>query len=90
MEDLKYKPSVEIKLNKCDMTGTPCYAVKMGIEKTNTLLDSLKEYFANNTREQIEKDWKESDKFKDVGPTVKEFMENNLFCTKIKSQNLKN
>lgn len=58
------------------------------MEKTNTLLDSLKEYFANNTREQIEKDWKETEEWDNVGPTVKEFMENNLFCTKIKSQNL--
>lgn len=58
------------------------------MEKTNTLLDSLKEYFTNNTREQIEKDWKETEKWGKVGPTVDEFMENNLFCAKIKSQNL--
>ena len=35
------------------------------MEKTNTVLDSLKEYFANNTREQIEKDWKETEEWDD-------------------------
>ena len=39
-----------------------------------TVLDSLKKYFEENTREQIEKDWKESEKFDKVGPTCEEFL----------------
>ena len=40
----------------------------------STVLESLKLYFESNSREQIEKDWAECDKFKKVGPTVDEFI----------------
>lgn len=39
-----------------------------------SVLDSMKNYFEENTREQIEKDWKESEKFDKVGPTCDEFL----------------
>ena len=42
-----------------------------------TVLDSLKKYFEENSREQIEKDWKESEKFDKVGPTCEEFLSYN-------------
>lgn len=38
------------------------------------LLDSLKKYFEENSREQIEKDWKKSEKFDKIGPTCEEFL----------------
>lgn len=59
------------------------------LSKKLTVLDSLKEYFANNSREQIEKDWNETEEWDNVGPTVEEFMDHNLFCTKIKSEKFK-
>lgn len=39
-----------------------------------TILENLKLYFQNNSREQIEKDWAESEKYDKIGPTIDNFM----------------
>jgi len=41
----------------------------------NNILQDLKDYFKNTPREQIEKDWAETEKYDKVGPTVSEFLE---------------
>ena len=35
----------------------------------STVLEKLKLYFQNNSREQIENDWAKSEKYDKVGPT---------------------
>lgn len=40
----------------------------------NNILESLEAYFANNTREQIEKDWAELSHYDNIGPTVNDFL----------------
>lgn len=45
----------------------------------NTVLENLKLYFQNNSREQIEKDWAESEKYDKVGPSVDEFLHQSQF-----------
>lgn len=42
----------------------------------SNILENLKKYFAETPQEQIEKDWVETKKFDKVGPTIKEFIEN--------------
>lgn len=44
----------------------------------NTILDNLKSYFQNNSREQIEKDWAQSEKYDSVGPTIDDFIKKKL------------
>lgn len=40
-----------------------------------TILENLKEYYKTNTKEQIKKDWKASEKYDDVNsPKVEQFM----------------
>lgn len=47
----------------------------------NTILENLKSYFQENSREQIEKDWAEFDEYDNVGPSVYWFLEQSrLFC----------
>lgn len=41
------------------------------------MLDKLRRYFDETPREQIEKDWANSKKYDEVGPTVNEFIEHN-------------
>ena len=43
-------------------------------EEEKTMYGKLKEYFENTSTEQIEKDWKETKKYDEVGPTVREFI----------------
>lgn len=39
-----------------------------------TILDRLKQYYENNSQEQIEKDWAESEEYDQIGPLVDEFI----------------
>lgn len=39
------------------------------------LLQQLKDYFDNTPREVIEKEWREYDKYNEIGPTVNEYLE---------------
>ncbi|MDP4272662.1 MAG: hypothetical protein Q8907_00095 [Bacteroidota bacterium] len=41
----------------------------------STILESLKSYFQNNSREQIERDWAEFEKYDKIGLKVDEFLE---------------
>lgn len=41
-----------------------------------TIFENLKEYFKNTPKEQIQKDWDESEPFDKVGPTIVEFFNN--------------
>jgi hypothetical protein len=38
-----------------------------------TVLESLREYFKNTPREQVEKDWAKYDYLDDIGPNIGEF-----------------
>ena len=40
----------------------------------STILESLNQYFQNNTEEQIRKDWAEFAEYDKVGPKVDDFM----------------
>lgn len=44
-------------------------------ENKPDLLQQLKDYFDNTPREVIEKEWHEYDKFNEIEPTVKEYLE---------------
>lgn len=39
------------------------------------LLQQLKEYFENTPREVVEKEWREYDKYNEIGPSVEEYLE---------------
>ena len=43
--------------------------------KDNSILNQLIEYFNNTPRDVIEKEWREYDKYNEIGPTVKEYLE---------------
>ena len=43
--------------------------------KDNSILNQLIEYFNNTPRDIIEKEWHEYDKYNEIAPTVKEFLE---------------
>lgn len=45
------------------------------IMKDNSILNQLIEYFNNTPRDVIEKEWHEYDKYNEIGPTVKEYLE---------------
>lgn len=38
------------------------------------LLEQLRKHFHSMTQEELEKEWKEYDKYNSVGPTVNEFL----------------
>jgi hypothetical protein len=44
-------------------------------------VEKLREYFNQNTDEQIKKDWEKSKKFDDIKPTVEEFIDIKLKYT---------
>ena len=54
------------------------------LENKPDLLQQLKDYFDNTPREIIEKEWHEYDKYNEIGPTVKEYLEyvNKIYQTK--------
>jgi hypothetical protein len=39
------------------------------------LLNQLQEYFRSMSQEELEKEWKEYNKYNNLGPTVNEFLE---------------
>ena len=46
------------------------------------LLEELRNFLSTATPEQLEQAWKEVEQFKDVGPTLDEFIENSRkFCS---------
>ncbi len=53
--------------------------LKLKLKMMSTVLENLKLYFQNNSREQIENDWAESEKYDKVGPTIDEFMHQSQF-----------
>ena len=47
----------------------------------NTILEKLKLYFRSNSREKIEEDWKKTEKYDKIGPTIDNFIDkSHLFC----------
>lgn len=38
------------------------------------LLQGLEEYFRNNPKEQLDKDWEELKKYNEIGPDVDEYL----------------
>lgn len=45
------------------------------MNKKLRLLDRLKEYLDNASKEELEKDWKELESYNNIGPDVKEYIE---------------
>jgi len=52
----------------------------------STILENLKLYFQNNSREQIDKDWAESEKYDKVGLTIEELMHQSQFFYKLENK----
>ncbi|MBE7653948.1 hypothetical protein [Tenacibaculum finnmarkense] len=50
-----------------------------------TILENLKLYFQNNSKEQIKKDWSESEKYNGIGPKIDDFIEQTIYHHKIKN-----
>ena len=44
-------------------------------EKRSKLIQGLQDYFDNTSTEQLEKDWKDLDKFNQYGPDIEECLE---------------
>lgn len=44
------------------------------ITMEKNMVERLREYLANTSKEQQEKDWEELKKWNEVGPTVEEFL----------------
>jgi hypothetical protein len=51
----------------------------------NTILENLKLYFQNNSKEQIISDWAESEKYNSIGPKIDEFIEQTIYHHKIEN-----
>jgi hypothetical protein len=51
----------------------------------NTILENLKLYFQNNSKEQIISDWAESEKYNSIGPKIDEFIEQTIYRHKIEN-----
>ena len=47
------------------------------------LVEKLREYFNQNTDEQIKKDWEKSKEFDEIKPTVEDFIDTQLKYTNI-------
>ena len=58
----------------CYYSDLPSVQFYSNIEQEKSMYEKLKDYFENTPKEQIEKDWKETEKYDEVGPTVKEFI----------------
>ena len=53
----------------------------------NKYVEDLKRYFEETPKEQLDKDWKELEKWNDVGPTVDEYLKSlNEYITGIKKR----
>jgi hypothetical protein len=52
-----------------------------------SVLESLKLYFQNNSREQIEKDWAETEKYDGVGLKVDDFIHHSKLIYGIQTEN---
>ena len=53
-----------------------------------SLFENLKKYFANTSKEQQDKDWKEVEPLNNIGPDVIEYIGYQLLQRKIDKQNL--
>lgn len=61
---------------KLEVKDGMCYLYRdCGEYKENKCLQELKEYLDNATPEQLEEDWKELEKFSEVGPVADEYVE---------------
>ena len=52
----------------------------------STILENLKLYFQNNSREQIDKDWAESERYDKVGSTIDEFIHQSQFFYELENK----
>ena len=43
-------------------------------EKCKKMLEQLEDYFKNTSKEKIMEDWKETEKYSKVGPSVDEYL----------------
>ena len=53
----------------------PVLLIKINMNKS-FMLQELKEYLNNTSKEQLEKDWEELKQYQNIGPTVDEYFEN--------------
>ena len=56
----------------------------------NNLLEDLKKYFRDTPDEQIQKDWSESEKYDEIGPSVEEFIKETQSFFKLEQDKLLN
>lgn len=43
-----------------------------------TIYDKLKRHFETTPQDKIDSDWKSTEKYDSIGPTVKEYFKNNI------------
>ena len=76
-----YKEETMEEVNKAIFdTNAQCCDISNRLIKEETMekdsiLNQLIEYFKNTPRDIIEKEWHEYDKYNEIGPTVKEYLE---------------
>lgn len=56
----------------------------------NNFVDELKKYFENTPREQVLKDWAESEEFSETGTTFEEFIETQKKYQKVRLKEFEN
>jgi len=52
-----------------------------------TIIEKLKKYFQNNSREKIEKDWKKTEMYDKIGPSIEEFIFHSKILYEIELKN---
>lgn len=71
LDDKIYTTIEQLKI----VNNLPTIELQSNEENKPDLLQQLKDYFANTPREIIEKEWHEYDKYNEIEPTVKEYLE---------------
>jgi hypothetical protein len=71
LDDKIYTTIEQLKI----VNDLPTIELQSNEENKPDLLQQLKDYFVNTPREIIEKEWHEYDKYNEIEPTVKEYLE---------------
>lgn len=71
LDDKIYTNIEQLKI----VNDLPTIELQSNEENKPDLLQQLKDYFVNTPREIIEKEWHEYDKYNEIEPTVKEYLE---------------
>ncbi|MCT3721324.1 hypothetical protein [Elizabethkingia anophelis] len=52
-----------------------------------TIFENLKSYFQNTSKDQIERDWADTEKYDNVGPEIGEFIRQSIFFYEVEKRN---